>query len=637
MLSEETESKVINILKTIAKAENSIEISRQLLSDNLDFDPFQIFINLCPKGKQFVTPYDLVDYFNSKGIFISYTEAKLLILFYDQNYDGVLTYSEFLPLVQSKNSTQRTQTNSPIRKMDEGIDHYLFNLFQKEVDLVKELIKLLYDLRIRRDFDCHSIYHALKNVNKITADSLGDYFEKKLETYINDDLTAIIKRLDINKDGIVDLCELHAFFGFPNCTFCCSCTECPNCGICCCNKCLPDIPCYLHKCVHHQSHTPLKYKTLCQSPLKKRSVSPISLISPPKQSINNKNIPSNNSKFNNYNSTNLNFEEEEKNNNNNSNENSYKKNNCNCCGNIPENNTSLISESNIEVKNVLISPCKCCSPKRYYINSNCEMFPTSQTFSPSNLNFSQSTLLREINSPKNDNFSNSFSIKNCESEEILQFNNYLREAMIVENEIEKGKVELFSCSNINYENVFCFFDIGNKCYLTFEDLKDGLIVLDSYTNDDEINLLFNRFDPQKCGAINCENFVNTLLPYDNICKNRIESRITKGSNMGFENAFSYETKLFFKNLIKLIISGEKRLNNLKKEYSNVNCALENIFGLIDLNRAGCFNENELNNYLIEKGIFTDDKSSCLLFLRLDKNKDGQIDFCEIEDEFQPIN
>ena len=87
------------------------------------------------------------------------------------------------------------------------------------------------------------------------------------------------------------------------------------------------------------------------------------------------------------------------------------------------------------------------------------MFPTSQTFSPSNLNFSQSTLLREINSPKNDNFSNSFSIKNCESEEILQFNNYLREAMIVENEIEKGKVELFSCSNINYENVFCFFDI----------------------------------------------------------------------------------------------------------------------------------------------------------------------------------
>ena len=38
------------------------------------------------------------------------------------------------------------------------------------------IIKLLYDLRIKKDFDCHSIYHAIKNVNKITEDSIGDFF-----------------------------------------------------------------------------------------------------------------------------------------------------------------------------------------------------------------------------------------------------------------------------------------------------------------------------------------------------------------------------------------------------------------------------------------------------------------------------
>jgi len=67
---------------------------------------------------------DIVDYFNSKNIFISYTEAKLLILFYDQNYDGVLTFSEFIPLVQSKESEKKTIMNSPNKEMNINIDYY---------------------------------------------------------------------------------------------------------------------------------------------------------------------------------------------------------------------------------------------------------------------------------------------------------------------------------------------------------------------------------------------------------------------------------------------------------------------------------------------------------------------------------
>ena len=66
MLSEETESKIIKLLKTLAEGENAIEISRKLLSDSSEFDPHQIFINLAPKGKEYITPLDLVEYFNNK-------------------------------------------------------------------------------------------------------------------------------------------------------------------------------------------------------------------------------------------------------------------------------------------------------------------------------------------------------------------------------------------------------------------------------------------------------------------------------------------------------------------------------------------------------------------------------------------
>ena len=412
MLSEETESKLIKLLKIIADGENSIEINRKLLSDSTEFDPHQIFINLAPKGKEYITPLDLVEYFNNKKIFISYTEAKLLVLFYDQNYDGNLTYTEFVPLVESKNSEKKEVTTSPVSLMPKSIEHYLLQLIQKEVDFIKDIIGQLYDLRIKKDFNCHSIYHALKNVNKITEDSIGDYFEKKLVNFMNEDLIAIIKRLDINKDGIVDLCELHAFFGFPNCTFCCSCTKCPVCGISCCNECLSDIPCYLHKCVHHQNHAPLERKTPCQSDSTNDDEPIGNVYFSPLRKLNNE-MPLINYDLNNNNCNNMrfNFVKKEINNNN-----FYlRKEPANICRECNSNN-------------------KYSPSRQYYNNLDTEMCSTLPSFSPSCLNCSQNTLFRErIPSCSNVNFSNIFSQRNDKYGD--EQCNYC--SLATENEIEK--------------------------------------------------------------------------------------------------------------------------------------------------------------------------------------------------------
>jgi len=607
MLSEETESKIIKILKTIAEGENSVEINRKLLSDNSEFDSFQIFVNMAPKGKEFITPADIVEYFNNKKIFISYTEAKLLVLFYDQNYDGKLSYSEFVPLVESKDSEKKTTTKSPVNQIPLGIEHYVIKLFEKEVDFIKSLIGQLYDLRIKDDFNCHSIYHTLKNVNKITEDSIGDFLEKKLVTFMNEDLIAIIKRLDINKDGIVDLCELHAFFGFPNCTFCCSCTECPVCGICCCDECLSDIPCYLHKYVHHQNHSPLKRKTLCYSDANngKEEQEEEEVYYSPLRKLNkdiNKDISMINFNLNNVNNSNV----------------EANCTNCIICGNCED-----------QEKNNKYS-----TPRDNYNNSNSEMGSTLQSFSPSCQNCSQNTIFREGN-PSSSNFNFSFSLKDGEYEE-EQFNNYLTELMSVENDIEKGKIELFKCNDFNFEDAFAIFDIDHKCCITFEDLKYGLEKLDLYPADNEIKLLFNRFDPQKCGNIDYENFMSELQPCDCAYRNKIDNIPCNLKKAGSENNLSYDTKLYLKNLLKIMISGEYKLNILREECSGIHCSLKNIFGLIDVNGCGFFLGNDLKNYLIQNGIFRDDKRCVLLFFKLDKKKDRKVDFCEIEDELRQV-
>ena len=645
MLSKETESKIVNILKTIASGETSIEVTRRLLSDNFEFDPYQIFTNLIKKGNEFITPVDIENYFNSKNIFISYTEAKLLILFYDQNYDGVLTYTEFLPLVQSKNSEKKNIVNSPIREMNIDIDYYLINLFQKEVDLIREIIKQLYDLRIKNDFDCHNIYHAIKNVNKITEDSIGDFFDKNETSFINDELIAIMKRLDINKDGIIDLCELHAFFGFPNCTFCCSCTPCPKCGICCCKECLPDIPCYLHKCIHHQSHSPLETKTLCQSPLRGKNISVSDYLCSKYRNENiddniNNNISNNNYKFTNLNnkckyySSDLNLEDENKSNYDNINNNNYLR-------NFPETKKNCILENkNLELKNDYSSPHRrYSSPKKYYINSQSEVGSTLYSTSPMNDNFSPTILSKPNNSFNNNNniynsYSNSFQNNNQNEFDDQQFKEYLSTLMKIENEIEKGKKELSSCYDFNYEDAFRIFDIECKCCITFDNFKEGLKYIGLELNNDELKLLFNRFDCQKCGSFNCQHFISVLSPCDSLYRNKIERRFSNSNRA--RNCLSYETKLYFKNVLKLIIEGEKKLNKLREGYSNINNSLRNLFELIDTNGIGYFYENELKNYLRKNGIYSDDKSCSLLFLKLDKNRDGKVDMREIEEEFQII-
>ena len=166
-----------------------------------------------------------------------------------------------------------------------------------------------------------------------------------------------------------------------------------------------------------------------------------------------------------------------------------------------------------------------------------------------------------------------------------------------------------------------------------EELNNGLISLGLKENNNDINLLFNRFDPQKCGCITYENLAYLLSPQDYIHKSKIEQRMQ--NQAACPNYLSYETRLYFKNLLKLIISGEKKLNELREESGNYH-SIRDLFGLIDVNGIGYFYEDDLKKYLIDKEIYTDGKSCILLFLKFDKNRDGKVDICEFEEELMKI-
>ena len=97
----------------------------------------------------------------------------------------------------------------------------------------------------------------------------------------------------------------------------------------------------------------------------------------------------------------------------------------------------------------------------------------------------------------------------------------------------------------------------------------------------------------------------------------------------------FTTKLFLKNLLKDLIDYENKFNIMRKKLFTLTINLNEIFNNIDINNLGYFYEENLYIYLDKNGLIEDENDSDLLFIRLDKNRDGTVDFNEFEDEFKP--
>ena len=244
---------VVQLFLEIAKNERSIQITRQVLCESTDFDAHQIFYNLISNDNKNITYVDIINFLSSNEIQITEEEAKLIILFYDQNMDGKLCLEEFLNLVKNDKSSINFKSNySNDMRLSFNIKFSLCKLFEKEIYLAKSLLEILKELRCKYDFNIHDIYHSVKSWNFITSDSIKKFLINNNSRFLESDINLIMRRLDINKDGKIDLCEFHALLGYPKCNFCCLCTKCDNCGSSYCDKCFISN----HNCSQHNDIYP---------------------------------------------------------------------------------------------------------------------------------------------------------------------------------------------------------------------------------------------------------------------------------------------------------------------------------------------------------------------------------------------
>ena len=303
-------------------------------------------------------------------------------------------------------------------------------------------------------------------------------------------------------------------------------------------------------------------------------------------------------------------------------------------------------------------PCRCChichccpctcfvhSPLRYRTYSPISN-SLKKSYSPyrnmGSTSFMGSTKYSTYQSPsrlrnQNPNINLNNSVNNYDSYEQRQFNDFLRKLMQIESQIERIKINLALNSDFNCEDAFRLFELDGRGYLDKEDLKYGLNLIGLCPTDHDLNLLMKRFDLQNQGGINYADFFDIVVPFEKEYRNMVEDRMPNSCcACRSPDVFSFNTISTLKDLFNYIINSENEINNIRKSFGTLRLKLRDIFGLLDYLNRGYFTNSDLLVYLQKEGLMSTNKDADLLFIRLDKNRNGKIDYREVDDEVQTL-
>lgn len=212
-----------------------------------------------------------------------------------------------------------------------------------------------------------------------------------------------------------------------------------------------------------------------------------------------------------------------------------------------------------------------------------------------------------------------------------KFNDYLTKVMQAEKELEDKKKILSFHPDFNCEDCFRLFEKYGLDSISKYDVNQGLNKLCMFPPRKDVDLFMKKNDLLKRGKIGFEEFCDIVTPFEKNIRDDVFER--KPNDMSSNEAnLNDSTKDCLKDLLNRIIDLEKDLNEDRKNLGEVD--LEGIFECFKNGKD--LSHDEFIKYLQDNGLFNDIKEAELLFVRLDKNRDGKIQQREIKDEITPV-
>ena len=236
----------------------------------------------------------------------------------------------------------------------------------------------------------------------------------------------------------------------------------------------------------------------------------------------------------------------------------------------------------------------------------------------------------------NNNINNNISMNNSFSQPQNSFtqndfNNFINLIMHYETLIECKKLEL-ACNypDYNVEDLFSLFESPQtqNDILSFQDLRNGFCNLGFNISNEDLNIFIKRYNLECVNGISYSDFFDIVVPFDKIKRDEIENRN--------DNILTNQTVEKFKELIDLIFTAERAIEDERIRINNLNgFNLGLVFNGERKFEGNCANDDDLEDFLKRKGISFEQKGADLLFIRLDRNRDGCVGVCDFCYEFEP--
>ena len=297
---------------------------------------------------------------------------------------------------------------------------------------------------------------------------------------------------------------------------------------------------------------------------------------------------------------------------------------------------SPINVNNQKLKqgNTLLNNTK--ENKTIQVNSNQQSFPERQRDNNIPLyshkdNIYSNTYVNPFST------SNPF-IKQTHNTNIEAIISFLKLLMDIELQIEKLKIQLISNTDFNIDDAFRLFQHSNTHYITESDLQKGLNTLGIFPKEEELYLLMNKYSLSGHNSLNYADVFDMLTPFNKEYRNEVEHRQTNPYSPKYnkEDIFVSTTKECLVNLFKFIIKSEVSIENERKKMNKLfDVNIRTAFKMIDKSQCNKFSILDLNLFLKDNFVCYIPKEADLLFIRLDRKREGMIDLQQFAYETIP--
>ena len=650
MLTIETERRISKFLITLSEEELKIQSIKDTLINDNNFNPYQCFKFLDRGSKEAIDCYDIFNYMKENSKYITLHESLLIILYYDTNDQNFWSYENFINflihgVVETTDVRYNFFKNNKNTNITKSIKNLILNIFESELNLINKTIPLVQKIKERYDYSIVDLFKSITNNCDIDIKNLKEFMIRNgYDDLSNMKLNAILNRLSLGKSNLVTLCDIQRLFEVGYCDnikkdLYESMLNCP--------KNFLENGFIINEYNNNDDENIDKDKNSINKNYNNKDNNKDNLS-------NNYNNDINNS-FNNNNSFLSTQIEKFKDNNIYNNNYDYIQNNNNNYINSIENKNFDINKNQNNDYNIII-------PNLIYFNNNKNN--NNIINNKNNENLYDDDYINNLNNNKDiynndkeydDKLSNNILLTkqrykildeiidrnnnniydNLDIPEEKYFVDYLEYILRNEILIEKKKIELALRADFNIEDCIKIFKTNqlNEQFISLEEFIYGTQSLNLKFNTEEIKLFFNKYDLMNNGYLSFSDFFDMIVPFNSKYREMVENRQTMPYKPKYKTneIFLESTINYLKNVLQCICISETNIENERHKLINTFnvMSLDKIFYKIDIDKKGYIIPKDLLYYLKSWNVTILDSDSDLIFIRMDRDRNGIITLDDI--------